>query len=73
MQKLDESQRFSRFKKIAREFSDCRSANRCGDLGAFKRGAMQKHFEDASFVLKIGEFSDIVDTDSGLHLIYRVG
>nr|CAD2189938.1 unnamed protein product [Meloidogyne enterolobii] len=64
--------KFSRFKKIAKEYSDCSSAKREGDLGFFGRKQMQKPFEDASFALKVGEMSDIVETDSGLHLIYRM-
>ncbi|KAL3117952.1 hypothetical protein niasHT_005195 [Heterodera trifolii] len=68
---LDIGERFSRFKKIAREFSDCSSAKRSGDLGPFGRNKMQKPFEEASFALNVGQMSDIVDTDSGLHLIYR--
>ena len=33
---------------------------------------MQKSFEDASFALNVGELSDIVDSDSGIHVIVRV-
>lgn len=56
---------------LAAEYSDCSSAKRGGDLGPFGRGCMQKAFEDAAFALNVGEMSDIVDTDSGLHLILR--
>jgi NIMA-interacting peptidyl-prolyl cis-trans isomerase 1 len=34
---------------------------------------MQKPFEDATFSLRVGEISDIVDTQSGVHLILRTG
>lgn len=69
---LNESERKVRFKKIASEFSDCSSAKRGGDLGAFGRQQMQKPFEDAAFALKIGEMSEITDTESGFHLILRI-
>lgn len=32
---------------------------------------MQKEFEEASFALKPGEISPIIETASGLHLIER--
>lgn len=53
------------------QVSDCSSAKRGGDLGLFGRGAMQKPFEEAAFALKVGEMSQIVDTDSGVHIIIR--
>ena len=43
-----------------------------GDLGMFGRGAMQKPFEDASFALNVDEMSQVVDSDSGLHVILRI-
>jgi len=57
---------------IAATRSDCSSCKQNGDLGFFGRGAMQRPFEDASFSLNIGEMSEIVSTDSGYHLIYRI-
>jgi NIMA-interacting peptidyl-prolyl cis-trans isomerase 1 len=60
------------FNKFARERSECRSAANDGDLGFFGRGQMQKQFEDAAFALAPGEISDLVDSDSGIHIILRV-
>jgi len=59
------------FAELASQNSDCSSAKRGGDLGPFQRGAMQKPFEDASFTLKVGELSDLVYSDSGVHIILR--
>eukprot|EP00246_Nothoceros_aenigmaticus_P003671 TRINITY_DN1484_c0_g1_i2.p1 TRINITY_DN1484_c0_g1~~TRINITY_DN1484_c0_g1_i2.p1 ORF type:complete len:119 (+),score=22.61 TRINITY_DN1484_c0_g1_i2:127-483(+) len=58
---------------LALEHSDCSSAKRGGDLGWFGRGKMQESFEDAAFSLKVGELSDIVETQSGVHIILRTG
>ncbi|GAB4848485.1 Peptidyl-prolyl cis-trans isomerase NIMA-interacting protein 1 [Ancistrocladus abbreviatus] len=63
----------AKFEDVASRFSDCSSAKRGGDLGPFGHGQMQKPFEEATFALKVGETSDIVDTDSGVHIILRTG
>lgn len=60
-----------KFGELAREHSDCSSHEHKGDLGRFGSGQMQKPFEDAAFGLRIGEISDVVDTQSGVHLILR--
>ncbi len=60
------------FEQAAQQRSDCGSFAKGGDLGFFGRGAMQKPFEDASFALKVGEMSGIVESDSGVHLIKRI-
>lgn len=39
--------------------------------GFFGQGDMQKEFEEASFALKPGEISPVIETASGLHLIER--
>lgn len=59
------------FQAMASERSDCGSFARGGDLGMFSRGDMMKPFEDATFSLDINGISDIIKTDSGLHLIMR--
>jgi peptidyl-prolyl cis-trans isomerase NIMA-interacting 1 len=60
------------FAAMARTESDCSSAQKGGDLGVFGRGTMQKAFEDASYALPVGGLSDVVDSDSGIHIILRV-
>ena len=61
----------STFEELASQYSDCSSAKRGGDLGPFGKGQMQKPFEDATFALKVGELSEFVSTDSGVHIIKR--
>jgi len=62
-----------KFRELAKEYSDCSSASKGGDLGTFNKGQMQRPFEEATLRLKVGEMSDVVETDSGVHIIYRTG
>ncbi|CCE61102.1 hypothetical protein TPHA_0A00170 [Tetrapisispora phaffii CBS 4417] len=62
----------SKFEELAKERSDCSSFKRGGDLGFFGKGEMQPSFEEVGFALKVNEISDIVESDSGFHLIKRV-
>ncbi|KAK7058771.1 peptidyl-prolyl cis-trans isomerase Pin1 [Paramarasmius palmivorus] len=63
----------TKFAELAKLHSDCSSHDKGGDLGWFGRGQMQKPFEDAAFGLEVGQISDIVSSDSGVHLILRTG
>jgi len=58
------------FADVAKKNSqDPGSAASGGDLNYFARGAMVKPFDDAAFVLKKGDISDLVETDFGFHII----
>lgn len=61
-----------KFGDAAKEHSDCGTAKKRGDLGCFGRGRMQKPFEEASFALSVGQMSEVIETESGVHLIFRV-
>jgi peptidyl-prolyl cis-trans isomerase D len=58
------------FAELARKNSeDEGSAQNGGDLDFFGRGAMVKPFEDATFALKKGDISGVVESDFGFHII----
>ncbi|XP_062515601.1 peptidyl-prolyl cis-trans isomerase NIMA-interacting 1-like [Corticium candelabrum] len=59
------------FADLAKRESDCSSARNGGDLGKFGRNQMQKPFEEAAYSLRVGELSEPVFTDSGIHIILR--
>ncbi len=58
------------FSDAAKKYSkDPGSAANGGSLGFVGRGVFVKPFEDAAFSLEIGEMSEIVETQFGLHLL----
>jgi peptidyl-prolyl cis-trans isomerase C len=57
------------FASLARQYSQCPSAQTGGDLGYFRRGDMVREFEQVAFSASIGEVAGPVRTQFGLHLI----
>jgi parvulin-like peptidyl-prolyl isomerase len=58
------------FAEAAKKNSQCSSAPAGGDIGYFPRKlAVEEAFGKAAFALKVGEVSDVVQTDYGMHLI----
>jgi len=57
------------FAELAQANSSHPSAKRGGDLNFFSRGRIPPAFEKAAFGLKVGEVSDIIETQTGYHII----
>lgn len=57
------------FAALAKEHSQGPGADQGGDLGEIERGKMQAEFEKAAFALKPGEVSDVIETESGYHIL----
>ena len=60
------------FSKIVIEYSEePGAASREGSVGSVERSDMVPPFADAAFELDIGQFSDVVESDFGFHVIVR--
>ena len=63
----------AKFIEFASIRSDCSTHKDGGDMGLFPRGNMHPLFDKVAFGLQIGELADqIVETDSGCHLLLRI-
>jgi hypothetical protein len=60
------------FTALVKQYSDePGAADRGGDLGKFDRQSMVPAFANAAFALKVGEVSQVVETQFGFHVIMR--
>jgi peptidyl-prolyl cis-trans isomerase C len=60
---------YSKFAEAARQYSECPSAKKGGNLGAFGPGAMVKPFDEVVFNEEVGIVHGPVPTQFGYHLI----
>jgi len=63
------------FTQKCKELSECqsclKSGDLVGDLGWVKPGKFGQTFDDVAFSLRVGQLSDLVDSDQGVHVIFR--
>jgi hypothetical protein len=60
------------FEEAAKKYSDdAGSKDLGGAIGNFERNAMPAAFSTATFALKVGDISDVVETPRGFHIIKR--
>jgi peptidyl-prolyl cis-trans isomerase NIMA-interacting 1 len=60
------------FGEVVKQFSDEPGAGtREGSIGAVERKDVAKPFADAAFELSVNQMSDVVETESGFHVIFR--
>jgi nitrogen fixation protein NifM len=58
-----------KFADLAMKNSECPTALQGGELGTFEKGQLFPEIEAALFKLKEGQFSDIIETEAGFHIV----
>ena len=59
----------SNFGEIAQTYSQDMSRIKGGDIGFVHKGMMPQDVEKAAFSLKVGQVSEIIETDIGYHIL----
>jgi parvulin-like peptidyl-prolyl isomerase len=60
------------FEEAAKKYSDDEGSKAIGGaIGNFEKNAMPEAFSRATFALKVGDMSDVVETPRGFHIIKR--
>lgn len=60
------------FENMAKEFSECDSGDKGGNLGRFVSGTMVPEFERALYNMQLGELKGPVKTKFGYHIILKL-
>ena len=67
---LDQIRKGADFAEMATKYSDDKAtAKKGGDLFYFEKRTMVPEFANAAFDLKVGQISDVVETNYGYHII----
>lgn len=66
---LEQLHKGANFEDLAKKSSDGPTAADGGRLGTFKRGELVKDFEDKTFSLKPGEYTDVIRTKQGFIIL----
>jgi hypothetical protein len=60
------------FEEAAKKYSDDEASAKIGGaIGNFEKNAMPEAFSKATFAMKVGDISDVVETPRGFHIIKR--
>jgi peptidyl-prolyl cis-trans isomerase C len=57
------------FAALAKQYSQCPSNEKGGDIGFFGKGQTAKAFEETAFSLKPNEMSGVIETEFGYHIV----
>jgi peptidyl-prolyl cis-trans isomerase SurA len=66
---VEQLRKGAKFEDLAKQNSDGATAAQGGPLGLFKRGELAKEFEDKTFSLKPGQFTDPIRTKQGFIIL----
>jgi peptidyl-prolyl cis-trans isomerase SurA len=66
---LEQLRKGAKFEDVVKQSSDGPTAADGGRLGTFKRGELVKDFEDKTFSLKPGEYTDVIRTKQGFIIL----
>lgn len=71
---LEQVKQGADFASLAKQFSECPSKKKGGDLGFFSKRQMVPEFEKAVLSLQVGQlYPEPVKTKFGYHIIKRTG